>query len=272
LYDLPNVLWEISEEAPDNSTWWQNHMIALIHSYEGNTYGVNHPVGYPRLNTAGSDNATLFNSNADWVAPGGPGAMNSIASISNSGTGSPPYKVVLNDSDHSYYGMWNDSAQVNRNYIWENFTNGAQVIFMDPYDMYWASSNRNLCGSPTNGVCTTVDPRWNNFRDNLGYTLAYAKRLDLAKVTPQPGLSSTGFCMADAVSTGSEYFVYAPSGGSFTVNLSATTKTLNVEWFNPSTGVTTSAGTVTGGSSSRAFTPPFSGDAVLYLVDSAGHA
>jgi hypothetical protein len=138
--------------------------------------------------------------------------------------------------------------------------------------MYWASSNRNLCGSPTNGVCTTVDPRWNNFRDNLGYTLAYAKRLDLAKVTPQPGLSSTGFCMADAVSTGSEYLVYAPSGGSFTVNLSATTKTLNVEWFNPSTGVTTSAGTVTGGSSSRAFTPPFSGDAVLYLVDSAGHA
>ena len=29
---------------------------------------------------------------------------------------------------------------------------------------------------------------------------------------------------------------------------------------------------MTGGSTSRSFTPPFSGDAVLYLVDAAGHA
>jgi len=32
--DQPNVLWEISEEAPAASTWWQAHMISLIHTYE----------------------------------------------------------------------------------------------------------------------------------------------------------------------------------------------------------------------------------------------
>jgi hypothetical protein len=163
--------------------------------------------------------------------------------------------------------MWNDSAQTNRNYIWENFTSGDQVLFMDPYEIYWTSGNRNLCSNPVNGVCNGPDPRWNNFRDNLGYTLTYANKMDLAKMTPQGGLSSTGYALAYAVAVDSEYLVYAPSGGFFTVDLSATTKTLTAEWFNPSTGVATSAGTVAGGSSSQSFTPPFGGDAVLYLVD-----
>jgi len=51
--DLPNVLWEISEEAPKNSTWWQAHMISLIHGYEAGK-PLQHPVGYPFL-TGGSD-------------------------------------------------------------------------------------------------------------------------------------------------------------------------------------------------------------------------
>jgi hypothetical protein len=44
--DLTNVLWEISEEAPGNSTWWQPHMISLIHSYEAGK-PLQHPVGFP---------------------------------------------------------------------------------------------------------------------------------------------------------------------------------------------------------------------------------
>ena len=56
------------------------------------------------------------------------------------------------------------------------------------------------------------------------------------------------------------------------MNLSATTRLLNVEWLNPSTGAVSPGGTVTGGSASQPFTPPFGSDAVLYLVDAAGHA
>jgi len=46
----------------------------------------------------------------------------------------------------------------------------------------------------------------------------------------------------------------------------------HAEWFNPSTGAVIAGESIPAGSSSQAFTPPFSGDAVLYLVDRAGHA
>ena len=264
LNDQPNVLWEISEEAPDNSTWWQGHMISLMHTYEGGKAN-QHAVGFPTLNISGASDSTLYNSNAEWVAP-----MAKISPTSSCGTGTPACKVNINDSDHSYFGMWNDSAQVNRNYAWENMTHGAMVLFMDPYEIYWTTGNRNLCQSPTNGVCTGVDVRWNNFRDNLGYTLTYANKMNLLKATPQGSLSSTGYCLADDVATGAEYLVYAPSGGTFTVNLGATTRVLNVEWFNPATGARTAGAAITGGST-KSFTAPFSGDAVLYIVDAAGH-
>jgi len=266
LNDLPNVLWEPSEEAPDNSTWWQGHMITLIRSYEAGK-PLQHPIGYATLNVSSTSDTNLYNSDADWVAP-----MARISPTSSCGTGTPQCKVNINDSDHSYFGMWNDSAQTNRNFIWENFTRGAGVLFMDPYVIYWPTGNRNLCSSPVHGVCSGPDSRWDNFRNNMGYMLNYANsKLDLLKMTPQGGLSSTGYCLADTVATGAEYLVYAPSGGGFTVNLSVTTQTLNVEWLNPSSGAITIGGTITGGSSSQSFTPPFSGDAVLYLVDAAGH-
>jgi len=262
--DQPNVLWEPSEEAPDNSTWWQGHMIALIHTYErGKAF--QHPVGYASLNVNGANDGTLYNSDADWVAP-----VARISPPSSCGSGAPACKVNINDSDHSYFGMWNDSGQVNRNYVWENFANGNQVMFMDPYLIYWTTGNRNLCQSPSNGVCTGPDSRWNNMRDNLGYTLSYANKMDLAKMTPQGSLTSTGFCLADNAATGAEYLVYAPNGGTFTVNLGVTTRALNVEWFNPATGATTAGAAITGGST-KSFTSPFSGDAVLYIVDAAGH-
>ena len=80
-------------------------------------------------------------------------------------------------------------------------------------------------------------------------------------------------CLAQTPATGAEYLVYAPSGGSFRVDLTAMPKDrkLAVEWFNPSTGAVIVKDPVHSGSSQR-FTPPFNGDAVLYLVDTAGHA
>jgi hypothetical protein len=261
LNDLSNVLWETSEEAASNSLWWQGHMIQLVHDYE-NTKPQQHPVGWG-WPTGGSDQ-DLYASKADWVAP--------LSATSPANNCMPNCKVIINDSDHSYYGFWaNQNNQTIRNYIWNNFTNGSSVIFMDPYEIFWAG--RNQCASPRNGVCGSVDTRYDNLRDNLGYVLKYANsKLDLEKMTPSPALSSTQQCLANAVPSGAEYLVYAPSGGQFTVNLSATTRTLHVEWFNPAAGSAMSAATVTGGSSAQAFTAPFNGDAVLYLVDSAGHS
>jgi hypothetical protein len=266
LNDLPNVLWIVSEEAPNNTEWWNNHLISHARSYE---YGKHyqHPIGYAAL--IHSPDETVYNSNADWVAPAA-----RISPTTSCGSGKPTCKVNINDSDHSYWEMWKETPQQNRNYTWENFLNGSQVLFMDPYLVDYPREKRNLCVSPTKGICVNPDPRYDNLRDNLGYTLKYSRKLNLARVTPHAALSSTGYCLAQTPPAGAEYLVYAPAGGAFTMDLSAMSKsrTLTAEWFNPTTGETIVKDPVHSGSSTQSFTPPFSGDAVLYLVDTAGHA
>jgi hypothetical protein len=86
--------------------------------------------------------------------------------------------------------------------------------------------------------------------------------MDLASMVPSNDLASTGYCLANPEV---EYLVYLPDGGKVTVDLSAASGTLAVEWFNPSTGEATSGETAAGGES-REFTAPFSGDAVLYMA------
>jgi hypothetical protein len=151
---------------------------------------------------------------------------------------------------------------------------GNQVLFMDPYLVYYPRESRNLCVSPDNAICSGPDKRYDNFRDNLGYILKYSRKLNLASVTPRMSLASTGYCLAQTPSVGAEYLVYAPAGGSFTVDLSAMSgsRKLSVEWFNPWTGAAITGDPIPAGSSSQSFNPPFSGDAVLYVVDTAGHA
>lgn len=51
LNDLPNVLWIVSEEAPTESTWWNNHLISLVRAYE-KSKRYQHPIGYGSLGGA----------------------------------------------------------------------------------------------------------------------------------------------------------------------------------------------------------------------------
>ncbi len=265
LNDLPNVLWIVSEEAPPNSTWWNDHLISFVRAYEARKR-FQHPIGYAALDSAAD--SIIYNSDADWVAPAA-----RISPAKSCGTGQPACKVNINDSDHSYFGMWNDTPQTNRNYAWENFTTGNQVLFMDPYLLYYPRQNRNRCAAPVNGIGSKPDPRWDNFRSNLGYILRYSRKLNLANVAPSSALCSTRYCLAQTPSVGAEYLAYAPSGGSFTIDLSAMpdSRKLAVEWFDPESGETISQNSITAGSSSTSFSAPFTGDAVLYLVDTEGH-
>jgi hypothetical protein len=265
LNDLPNVLWIVSEEASANTYWWQNHIIAHVRAYEAKK-PKQHPIG---LGAVGQD-SQLYNTDADWVAP--------FAEISPSmtcGTGTPKCKVNLNDSDHSYFGMWNNTVQQNRNYAWENFVRGNQVAFMDPYLVYYPRENRNNCSSPKNGICSAVDTRYDNFRDNLGYILAYSRKLNLKAAEPSTTLCYPHTCLGQTPAVGTELLVYASEGGTITVDLSKSTgRTMSFEWFNPVTGKVVMNGTVPGGNVKQTFTPPagLTADSVLYIVDSAGHA
>ncbi len=236
--DLDNVLYEIANESNGcgNEVNWQYHMIQTIKTYEA-TKPKQHPVGMTVPYPCGN-NTSLYNSNADWVSPNGDLNNPPVA------TGN---EVIVADTDH-LCGICGD-----RSWAWKSFTRGENLLFMDQYD-----DSYKLEGG---GYNFNDDE---NLRYNLGYIRTYANRINMAAMKPQPSLCSTGYCLANAVSTGAEYLAYLPSGGSITINLSATSGTLTVEWFNPSTGNTVSGGTVNGGAN-RTLTAPFSGDAVVYL-------
>jgi len=124
LNDLPNVLWIVSQEAPRGARWWNSRLIALTRSFEAGK-PLQHPIGY---GIPDDKDSMIINSDADWIAPG-----SRISPTQTIGTGHPARKVNINDSDHSYWEIWKESPQINRNYFWINFTQGNQTLFMDPW-------------------------------------------------------------------------------------------------------------------------------------------
>lgn len=238
--DLDNVLYEISNESPGTSNDWQYHMIRYIKGYEASK-PFQHPVGMT-VEWPNGDNAELFASPADWISPKGDINNPDVANGS---------KVILSDTDH-LCGICG-----NRQWVWKSFTRGENPIFMDQYD--GASTGR---GAESN--YNPNNPKDQSLRKNLGYTLDYARRINLAAMTPHGELASSGYCLANPSAQKAEYLVYLPSGGSVSVNLSGTSGTLMVEWFDPSTGATSNGNDVQGGGT-RSFTSPYGGDTVLYL-------
>ena len=238
--DLDNVLYEISNESDGSSTAWQYHLINFIKAYEA-TKPYQHPVGMT-VEYFGGDNDNLVKSPADWISPNGP--------LYDPMTGDGR-KVILHDTDH-LCGICGD-----RRWVWMAFTRGLNPIFMDGYDG---------AGYGVGGAGFVFDdPTWVSLRQNLGYTRAFATRINLAAMTPQNGLASSGYCLAQPTSPNAEYLVYLPDGGAVTVDLTAVSGALQVEWINPATGQATAAGAINGGAP-RTLTAPFAGDAVLYLV------
>jgi hypothetical protein len=235
--DLDNVLYEISNENHPPSTEWQYHIIRYIKEYE-KTKPKQHPVGMT-FQYGGGKNQTLFESPADWISPNPEGGYRDDP---------PPAdgkKVVLNDTDH----LWGIGG--NQQWVWKSFLRGHNPIFMDPYEGVVLGDH--------------LDPKWDPIRHSLGYTLMYARKMNLAAMLPQGDLASTKYCLANP---GKEYLVYnSAAEGPITVNLKA--GTYNCEWFNPSNGKIESTNTIEAKDGDQTFEPPFKGDAVLYIVLSA---
>ena len=231
--DLDNVLYEISNENHPPSTKWQVHLIDLIHKHE-KTKPKQHPVGMT-FQYRGGSNRTLFESPADWVSPNPDGGFRDNPPADTHG------KVVINDTDH----LWGIGG--NAPWVWKTFTRGLNPIFMDPYD-----------GVVLGG---RFERKWESIRRSLGYALGLSRRIDLSSAKPHGALASTKYCLA---CPGREYVVYLPEGGSATVDLSAASGQMAIEWLNPRTGKTTRRAGVEGGARRR-FEAPFRGDAVLVV-------
>ncbi len=247
--DLDNVLYEISNESYVSATQWQYAMIDFIKQYESGK-PKQHPVGMTAQTWPEGTEADLLASNADWISPSG--VVYKTDPPANSTD-----KVIIADTDH-LWGIGGDHV-----FVWKSFTRGLNPIFMDCYDG---------AGYGVGGVgCNFNAPDWVKLRANMGYTNEYARRMNLVAMTPREDLCSTLYCLANPSATGAEYLVYNPPGGSssFTVNLKPVDGSMAVEWLNPATGEKIAAPAVQGGAV-RSFTPPFSGDAVLYLASTTG--
>jgi hypothetical protein len=138
-------------------------------------------------------------------------------------------------------------------WAWKSFLRGENPIFMDPWDDF----GPRYFGIPFD------DPTFEGLRDNLGYIRHFASRLDLASVTPQPELASSGYVLANTDGDTPEFLVLA-GGGPITVDLTGISGSLSVEWFDILTNETTVAESVSGGAPLE-FNPPNGRDAVVYL-------
>jgi len=238
--DVDNVLYEIGNEMHGGSVLWQYRMIEFIHEYE-RTKPRQHPVG---MTGAPIANAALLDSPADWIAPTGRDGYNADP---------PPAsgrKVIISDVDHVWPKQY-------RHWIWKSFTRGLNTAFMDLY----GATRIGDKDATTFGFVGDWLAQHDTVRKNLGYTRTLAERMNLAAMTPRGDLASSGYCLADP---GREYVVYLPQDGEATVDLSAVSGPVTVEWLDPRSGDTT-RGQSTSGSQKRVFQPPFPGDAVLYL-------
>ena len=228
--DLDNVLCEVANEGGEKEwNWW---VVKTVQEYE-RTKPKQHPVGI--TGHGGERTDSLLLSPADWISPGGQDGYRDPAPAWNE------KKVSLLDTDH----VWGVGG--NHGWVWRSFLRGHNPIFMDPYD-------GSILGE-------RFDPKFELLRRNMGYALRYARKMDLAAMTPRSELASTGFCLANP---GREYLVYLPDGAAATVDLSGVSASLTVEWLDPRSGNTV-RGESTSGGRQTLFKAPFDGDAVLYL-------
>ena len=278
VHDLPNVLYEVANESsgggtvekafaqmlgmedpPDwgDSTRWQYWVIDVVKRCERERGYDAHPIGmtmqFPVPDQA-RVNEPLFNSAADWISPGFDDEIFTGRWLTD-----PPAndgrKVVISDTDHYAPGL------VDAVWAWKSFLRGHHPILMD----FGIIDGVNPAEPGVEGPGV---PSFNSFepvRYAMGDTRRYAERMQLAGMQPRGDLSSTGYVLA---SPGREYLVLQPSetGGPFALTLEAGAYT--VEWYNVSSRVTMTDGTVTlerDGSST--FTAPFAqpGPTVLYL-------
>ncbi len=240
-----NVLYEIACESDLTTTEWQYHMIRLIRKYETSMskkhlIGMSSDGGYG----PGDDTKRLFESPADWIAPGWD--SDTTSSYMKNPPAATGKKIIMIDTDH-LWGVGGDSK-----WVWKCFTRGLHPSYMDPY--------------------IELDPRatfkiresqFDSARLAMGQTLKMANQLSLAAMTPHNELASTSFCLANP---GKEYVIYLPEGGEVAVDLSKIQGSAKVQWMKPVEGNLIPGKTIKGGTKTS-FEAPFSGDAVLYIVN-----
>lgn len=247
--DLDNVIYEIGNECHGGSTEWQYHMIDCIHDCERDK-PKQHPVWmtfqWDGMKGRGT-NENLFESPAIAISPG-------KAVTRGDYTKDPPLaargKIVIVDSDHV------SATNLDRaDWAWKCFTRGLHPIFMDDPPIKGSAKHPRFKDTgPESPAART--------RGAMGDTLSFARRMDLAAMTPtdDPDECSTRYFLRNP---GAEYLIYQPKAAPFDLQIPG--GTYRYEWFDPYASKTIERGrrNVPGGRTR--FTPPRRKSTILYL-------
>jgi hypothetical protein len=232
LNDLDNVLWEISNESHTGSIEWHYHLIRFIHDYEA-TKPKQHPVG---MTSSPINNPELFASPADWISPRGGEYLNDPPDTAGA-------KVIIVDNDH--IRPWDSDPA----WVWKNLMRGNHFILMDAYMDFRMHSP------------AAPDPKHDPTRRAMGLARRLSERIELAALTPQPELASTGYCLAQR---GKEYVVYQPEGGAaFDVKIDA--GAYEIEWIDCATGEVRETARLEQADDGTTVLPPFREATIAHL-------
>lgn len=95
-----------------------------------------------------------------------------------------------------------------------------------------------------------------------GHALRFLSELPILRMEPRREFSSADLTLADA---GNVYALYDRSGSDLRIDLSGTTASFRLRWFDPENGVFHEAGQINGGGVRDLGRPPFDGDAAAIL-------
>lgn len=233
--DLDNVLFEIANEAGSYSTDWQYGMLHFVKCYES-TKPSQHPVGitYQYL---GGTNSALFDSEADWISPGGDSGNYLLRPEMATGL-----KIIISDSDHLAGSSLGDSM-----WVYKNFFQGLNTLYMDRY------AGPDVLNKEHDHFAPEI-------RAAMGQVRLIASLFDMGAMVPVPGLATTGYALR-----GTEgILVLAPDATRFNIDLSTMPGQIRLEWFDTVTGEVREGGAMEGGRTVLLQSPLYRG-AVLYL-------
>lgn len=286
VHDLPNVLYEVSNESsgggkvgqefadalnlselPDwgDSTEWQYWVINFVKQYEKEKGYEHRPMGMTMQFPVADQtkvNEPLFDSPAEWISPGFDdeifahgGHPMAPGSPQSHWYENPPVadgaKIIISDTDH--YAPSKGDAM----WAWKSFMRGHHPILMDYGILDVGHPEQPLAGAPPLEI---YDPA----RYAMGDTLRFAERMNLIDMKPLNELSSTKYAL---VNPGKEYLVFQPEQADVQFTVMLETGTYEVEWFDISGRTTAKADKlVVKDAGKLTFTSPFkSSPAVLYL-------
>ena len=255
--DLDNVIIELGNEVGEvgGTANWLNDMANFVKSYEAGKpkqhliYMSPGGLGRPQLRGPHSyvyDHSQTYVSKKQLVSS--PADVFAVSDHWGENYNADPpvndtVKPAFMDEDH--LGAFAPGAFEHK-VPWKAFTRGYHFSLYDhPFE-----------------VPSFETPQWELTRRNIGAAVNYAnaKFLNLAAMSPSISISSTKYALANP---GEEYLIYQPNSGSFTVDMQS--GSYWYEWFEPQTASVAIAGSYDASSGNNCFTPPFSGDAVLYL-------